>query len=415
MHFCYAQPYEEGDTVPDVLLSKIYNSQRESMRLGEGRPKLIILDFWMTNCSGCLKGFPKMDALQKEFPKDVRIVMVNPESLDATTHFFATRKLFKPALPFVTSDTLLSSFFPHDGYPYHVWLDSNLVVRHLTSADNTASSTIKAFLSSVALNFGKKESGRATVPSLLNKDYEEKIVYASLISQCIIGNQESFSDSFNARTAGVYIKCQPVVELYRLAFEENEKYRYNRPGRMVVQLAKPYAYQRPSDQMLSTEWKAKYSYNYRLVLPKERSDDLYRAMRQDLNRLFGLYARIEKRERNCLVLYSTDGINHLVSAGGEPVYTFLRSSDHGWQTSAVREFRNVPYYYLPSYLGGWIEEEYKMPFEDITGFSGAIDISLDGKVIEDLDLNALNAALAKYHLAIEQRNVFIDVLVITDN
>ena len=57
-----------GDAIPEELWTtplSMVNSPEKTTTLAKDRDKLILLDFWATWCSSCLKNFPKMDALEK--------------------------------------------------------------------------------------------------------------------------------------------------------------------------------------------------------------------------------------------------------------------------------------------------------------------------------------------------------------
>src|SRR6476620_3661535 len=80
------QPYKAitpltiGDTLPDMPLSSIINYKSFTACLSSFKGKLLILDFWATWCTSCLKHFPKMDSLQQQYPGQVQVIMVNSKN-----------------------------------------------------------------------------------------------------------------------------------------------------------------------------------------------------------------------------------------------------------------------------------------------------------------------------------------------
>src|SRR6476661_3125665 len=125
-------PLTIGDTIPDITLSNIINYQTQSANLSSFKCKLLILDFWATWCTSCLKHFPKMDSLQQQYPGQVQVLLVNAKTTGDNEKkikiFFERRKApnGRPyALASVIEDSLLTQLFPHKLLPHYVWLDSS--------------------------------------------------------------------------------------------------------------------------------------------------------------------------------------------------------------------------------------------------------------------------------------------------
>src|SRR5690606_17692164 len=104
----------------------------DTVRLADYRGKWIILDFWNTVCASCLKAFPKVDSLRREYGDRIQILAVSRSDYQKTTDFFDTHpNVHRPEIPFITADTVLANLFPHAGDPYHVWIDPNGTIVHL--------------------------------------------------------------------------------------------------------------------------------------------------------------------------------------------------------------------------------------------------------------------------------------------
>ena len=145
--FCTGQGLKVGDVLPVTKFENVLNVAGNSLDLGKTRSILTILEFWETNCSGCFKGFSKIDSLQGKFRGEVQFIMVNQRSMDSTERFFQKRsKLKKPDVPFVTADIELNILFPHNGVPYCVWLDSNLSVIGFSNPGHINEITIRESL-----------------------------------------------------------------------------------------------------------------------------------------------------------------------------------------------------------------------------------------------------------------------------
>src|SRR5258705_3241888 len=99
---CLSQELTIGDVCPDVRLVNYANNKIKSFTLSDFKSKLIIIDFWGTGCTSCIKAFPKIDSLQKKFQDKIQFILVNKESADSTRGFFLKRKKIKdPDVPMV--------------------------------------------------------------------------------------------------------------------------------------------------------------------------------------------------------------------------------------------------------------------------------------------------------------------------
>ncbi len=56
-----------GDKVPDFVIPKIYNSSKKTARLSDFKDQLLIVDFWLRTCAGCVEALPGLERLQKKF------------------------------------------------------------------------------------------------------------------------------------------------------------------------------------------------------------------------------------------------------------------------------------------------------------------------------------------------------------
>ncbi len=157
-----------GDTIPDELWNmpmEAINHPKgiKSITLGQYRnKKLIILDFWSSWCGSCLKSFPDLAVLQKEFSKDITILLVNATNSgdDDVRAKYSMKKVLERAgfnkseLTSIMRDSTLSRFFHHASIPYVVWIDgaSGKVVT-LGQTDLTSTEAIRIYLNK------KKEEG----------------------------------------------------------------------------------------------------------------------------------------------------------------------------------------------------------------------------------------------------------------
>jgi thiol-disulfide isomerase/thioredoxin len=167
-----------GDTMPDIPLGKVINNYTEKTKFSDFKGKLLILDFWGTNCTSCIEGFPKMEKLQEQFGNQIQIILVNKyETIDEIEHIFKTRNeivqksgrgsIYKlPKLPIIvldkklpdtnpedvmkafkrSSNYVIDTLFPIRGIPHHVWIDGHGVIRVRGGSETTHARKIKELL-----------------------------------------------------------------------------------------------------------------------------------------------------------------------------------------------------------------------------------------------------------------------------
>ena len=72
--------YQLGDVMRDF---SVVDSDGNTQKLSEllGTKKLVLINFWYTTCSWCVKEFPYMDAVYQQYKDDVEIVALNHSTL----------------------------------------------------------------------------------------------------------------------------------------------------------------------------------------------------------------------------------------------------------------------------------------------------------------------------------------------
>src|SRR5690606_25618155 len=108
--------------------------------------KLILLDFWATWCSACLKGFPKMEDLQKQFGDRLKIIPVTSQDRGTLEKFFTSKNGQRFAsLQSVVGDQHLKKLFPHVGVPFIVWIKDGKLL-NTTDSEQVLSGNITKVL-----------------------------------------------------------------------------------------------------------------------------------------------------------------------------------------------------------------------------------------------------------------------------
>jgi len=292
-----------GDKIPDLLLENVLNYDTNYISLSEFKGKNIILDFWNTKCINCIKTFPKIDSLQKEFKNDIQFLLVNKEDKISTISFFEKRKQIRmPGVPFVTTDQVLDNLLPNNGYPYSVWIDKEGIIKYITGGYNITNENIQSFINSQLIDV-KDVTIKKVYASLFehtNKKFVEKLNYYSYFSPCFedidVGyyNRTKVSDS----TTRISSNCASIIELYKLAYRESDKDRFLFSETIILKVKNLNKYQRPSNSGYVDSWSRMYAYNYDLLLPIKLRDQAYYIMQEDLRRYFNLKVKIKRKRIN---------------------------------------------------------------------------------------------------------------------
>jgi thiol-disulfide isomerase/thioredoxin len=149
------KPLGVGDSMPSFLFSHVLNTNQTEIDLSQLAHKLVILDFWATWCSSCIKGFAKLDTLQQQFPLQLQPILVNnlltsgdsEEKIKA--YLLKRNSTSKTTICFpvaIEEEQELKQLFPCMFLPHYVWLYQNKVVA-ITSSSELTKENIRAILS----------------------------------------------------------------------------------------------------------------------------------------------------------------------------------------------------------------------------------------------------------------------------
>ena len=399
-----------GDSIPEEIWTAplpMVNSPEKITTLAKDRDKLILLDFWATWCGSCLKNFPKMDSLEKQFEGKLKVLPVTGEDLATLNKFFASKngQRFKNLIS-VTRDPFLSKIFPHYAIPFIVWIKDGKVL-NTTDASQVTANNIQEILQ------GKKSSVETVLqigrdrPLMLAEqfDLEKKttLVNYALLSK---GRIKAIApgSGFHRNNDGVVYGRQwtniSLMNIYRgIAYELFEKENTPFSEKRLVNLVKnPEAIDftithedDPVDDRL---------YNFEFIVPQNKADQLYPNMLKALNEFSGYSALIEKQRTKCLVLKKTGASDDLKTKGGTMV-------SNGLKTTVI--LRNAPLEHLIVYLN--VNNQFTdLNVIDETGYTDNVDLNL-GTV---KDLAELKKALQKYGLTLIEEERDLSMLVVRD-
>lgn len=403
------QPLKIGDKIPDALWEmplEVVNHSSKTIKLGDYKDKLIILDFWATWCSACLLNFPKMEELERRFVNEIKIIAVTNQNMTVLEKFYSSpigKRYHKVSS--VIGDKLLHELFPHQGVPYIVWIKDGKLLNS-TDAEQVTEKSISEILDN-------KESSLQTViqlerdrPLMLSEAFDREqglnIQNYSLLARGrirSIGFGTWFHRTEDGKVYGRQFTNLSLMEIIRTItaeiFEQREE-PFNEK-KIVMEVANPTLLNYIINKDGKREDYNRYSYEY--IVPIAKSDSLYPMMLNNLNQFIDYSASVEKRKMKCFVLKRTSQNDKLASKGGELQYLL---------TTRQTALQNISVYKLISGLSSLPYMTF--PIVDETNYKKNIDM----KMGEINDMSTLRKELFKKDLELLEAERELDVLIIRD-
>jgi hypothetical protein len=352
-----------------------------------------------------------MDSLQQQFGPRVQVLLVNARSTGDSEKKAAAlfEKIRLPSgqkyrLPYLVDDTVLSRFFPHKMIPHCVWIQ-NGVIKAITASEEVTAANITALLNGGQVRLKLKKDlveFDKSLPLLQNLYGTEvlNLVYSSVLTRHVDG-----------LFAGSGVWTSPDSSYIRL-------YHYNRPVLGLYEYALGFLLSsRPQVLEVSdrskyeggavpwAEWAPANAYCYELTAPLGNSPEETRKwMLQDLNRIFDLNGRLEKRRMPCRVLVRLEkGEEIFTTRGGQP------SRNWPAQAGDATILCNQPLSLLVNRLNR--AHGYQSFIVDETGYAGNVDLELEAP-LDNPEL--LKKELNKYGLDLIVSERELDVFVLTE-
>jgi uncharacterized protein (TIGR03435 family) len=415
---------KEGDMLPEMVLKNVINDRKEVLDLEEFKGKALLLDFWGHGCSGCIKAFPKLDSLQMAYKDNLQIIMINNESLDSSIKWLARRKdLAIPKLPMVTGGGILSKLFPQNFYPWHVWIDKDRVVRHITQGHNATIDNMAKFLKGEELQV-------------------EKLIYQAKKSETFRQAVENYEDVVQRSLAFsalyLYRDAEEIIPSNETFVKYGDKWRYRRRNATKLALLKD-AFLTPNEKELFPKnaillevddatdydipkkvedrdtWTAKNLYAYDFIAPAKNREVFTTLLQNDLQEKLSIEVRREQRKIKCLVLKHFGNKGKLKTKGGQSTDSLFAYRPVSSRRIAKPHMRNMPFEILVKRLQANVNSVYSNQVQliDQTGYKGNIDIILESYKHYPLKLEEIKRELKAYGLFIEEAEVEMDCLIVS--
>jgi len=404
-------PLHIGDTIPETLwnlpLQMVKAGQKETttVKLNDYRGKLIILDFWATWCTPCVKNLPKMYSLQKQYSNDLNIVLVNSKSTrdssGTVSHFLENRK---QAYEFqsIVMDTILKKFFPHNSIPHYVWLSDNKVV----------AITDEVRIDKDRLNEKLTEThSEVDPPPAIPYDFRvalfvngnggkpPKFLHQSFLTPYIRGlkTTTNLHQTDDYTISRITFTNNSVINLYRFAYKKIANATF---ARLIIDVADSSSLSLP--EIISEEWKTKNLYNYEAQFPACDDIKARQIVKNDLKKFFGYKVLKNHKSMKCWVLKTLD------SKKPTDFDKSLKRETNLYEEAGIPIFYNN-YPFPPLLLE--LERIYNIPFIDETGLIEPVKLRLPADL---LDSSELQKSLLNQGLSMTQETRNVQVVTISD-
>lgn len=400
------QPVKIADKIPESLWNTKFTAlqgdgKKATITLNDYKGKLIILDFWATWCSACIAGFDKVQMLQKQFPQEVKVLLISNESISKIDGFFKNRATWTQQMELlsIVEGAAFTDYFQHQLIPHYVWISPDGELLATTSALEIKPEHIKEILRGKKAKFNMKVDLDTSRP-LYSDEFlpEDKLQHYSVLLKGYLEGTGSATRLRNRNnvTVGITITNSPIQSLFEYCFRAIDKNYF--PSRLKLIIADSSKLTPEKSQMEIMEWYNRNAYSLDLTVPEDKAANLYKDMLTELNHTSPYEGFISLKRQNCFVLVPFGKRNKWAYVSGDYKSVIEKNST---------ELTNVPINFLIAALNN--ELFMGLPVLDETGYKGKIQIKFTGKINS---LNELQKELKKYGLNLKKtRRVFNEFLI----
>lgn len=422
--------FRRGDVVPNLTLTLRQGKTEKSLRLYDLKTKLVLFDLWGVTCSSCIRSFPHMLELQKQFGDDIQIILVTLNSREEVEKLWSKLRGHVPdkiieayrQLPSVVGDSTLFSSFPKNGVPAHVWIDHDHVVRSIAYGYSTTAAMIQNFIEGKRVHFNEQMPQKIDFNNPLSwlngvEGFLSSLQYYSFILSRIEhaggndGQMTTKVDSSTGKLLGLSTVNMKISDLYKMAYFPNQNPMSVFDSRLLLEIKDKGRFYPPGSIENHFDWADTSQFCLAIRMPSDKSELLYSSLRNLLDSYFHYRSKMETRSVKCMVLKRIVAEDKIKTKGGLPVYD-QSTTEKG--TCFI--YKNRPLGDLVSNLQTliYVRDPY-IPFFDETGYEGNIDITVpwsdDPKKIS---FEKVRKTLNTYGLDIVEEYRNLEMLVISD-
>lgn len=300
-----------GDRMPDVVLGTYNFKTGEESKLFLQQPgkRLTILCFWATWSASSAEALP----LLEKIPNDsVQVILINTEENRRVADFLDFRRQSQKLsldLPYAEG-TELTKHILIRSLPHCVWLNEYGIIQSITDATEVTTQNVGGILADDKYAISQKPD---TLPWRFNQvlfaagngGNGEQIKSRSVLSRRVKGAPATDVIAINEngnKVNSIIFSNMSLKEMYQVAFQTDTAKPLRSIGipnlRTIVKI-------KDTSHLVAWvngEFVNNNTYVYQVWSQKTEVDDLRRMMREDLQRYFGLRARMVKKKKDVWVL-----------------------------------------------------------------------------------------------------------------
>lgn len=384
-----------GKPFTDFVMDSVYNYQKRTLSYKDFKGKWIIIDFWGEFCSGCIKSFPKVDALQKKYKDKVQFILATQTYEDPNTAISLFKKL-KEKFGLTMPVTFDQDFFKRSeprGMPTQVIINPKGIVEAITYSISEAE-LIDLFAgknnilsrSYLVHEMAPADIYSSELPLAKNGKEELNYLYKSVIGK--VGPGKGFTNTIIKRN-GVEFFNRDLAVLYKYAYIGKEF--WGPDDSLYGNYSMPLILKLKDSSLFNLSEEGKNRFSYSLLFSHDVYTDSFfdaftmadkpkykKIMQDDLERCFGFKVKIETLKLPYYKLVATpEARKQLRTKGGTEKFGQLTGDK---SLSAV----NIPVRLLITKINtssGF--PFYEVPVIDETGIDGNIDIDIDAIYFDD--------------------------------
>lgn len=146
-----------GKEIKELEFNPILNFKKDKSLLSDFHGKVVVLDFWATWCSPCIKEFPRLQEMQNKFKDDIIVLTINKgEEEERLNKFLSTSKIELPIV--MDKDHNLSKAFPHRFIPHTVVIGKDQKIKAITDSKNVTKELIEMVLNDQKIELKEKRA-----------------------------------------------------------------------------------------------------------------------------------------------------------------------------------------------------------------------------------------------------------------
>lgn len=314
----YAQPkitspLKEGNKIPDMSLGKIINYKNTEITSSDLKGKLVILDFWATWCSPCIKTLQSLDSLQREYGDKIAIIPVNSqlntgEDAQIVKKFIDNNAWFQ--LPSIVEYDKLNTLFPHRIIPHDIWIGGDGTIKAITSGEEVTRKNIDKMLIDASYKLPEKIDQMdfdRNKPFLVNGNggNADDFIYRTIITNEIpgIGGSRSAKTDDNHNIKEFLMTNIAEISLFYPALSMARNTRAIDINNIFIESGGS-SHQLRQEEFVQLSRRCK-GYCYNANMPEYIPDSLFfrKYYLEDLNKCLKWKGRIEKKSVPHLKLY----------------------------------------------------------------------------------------------------------------